>query len=381
MTASNASSMRAATDMGAPRTEPAAAAALSTNVLDAAPVAMALTDDHGVIRWANHALARLVAATRRQSDRPTVPPALPPRREQDDAASVDGEHQWTRPDGTVRWVERGIHARRRCDGVPVTVDGRRCSILQIVDITDIKEIRSELERSNRELTQFAYVASHDLSEPLRVIAGHVDLLARRYQGRLDDDAERWIGFAVDGCTRMRQLIDDMLDYSRYGRTHDKHHPVDLNDVVTRARKTTFGDDEEAPSPDIEVGDLPVVLGSASELERVFSNLLANAARFVRPGVASQIRIEASRAGDTWLVTVTDNGIGIPTEHADRVFGLFQRLHRQEDYPGTGIGLAICRKIIELHRGRIWVEAAPDGGSRFCIELPASVTTPKPQRES
>ena len=349
---------------------------LSGDVLEAAPVAMALVDEDSTIRWANGALGRLTQVAAEDLIGRTLGQLSGTHCVDEIRVPTDGEQEWFLPDGTTRWVGVERTPAAGAAASPVKVDEQLCSIVQIVDLTDIKEIRSELERSNRELTQFAYVASHDLSEPLRVIAGHVDLLARRYQGRLDADADRWIGFAVDGCTRMRQLIDDMLDYSKCGQAEDKHRPVSLGEIVTRAIATTFGHDETSPSPRIQVGSLPVVIGSASELERVFSNLLGNATRFVRPDVASQITVAATRIGDMWLITVADNGIGIPEEHRERVFGLFQRLHRQEDYPGTGIGLAICRKVIELHRGRIWVEDGLDGGSRFCIELPAPFQSPR-----
>jgi signal transduction histidine kinase len=351
-----------------PQAVVASRAALS--ILDAAPVAMALVSAEGQIRWANAALARL---TQRPADDLVrlrfvelagLTRGIDGELDGGSDTDTDTEQRWCLPDGSIRWVST--------DTTPAAdsafmVDDRSCSIAQVVDVTEIRRVRNELERSNRQLTEFAYVASHDLSEPLRVIAGHVALLARRYQGRLDDDAEMWIRFAVDGCTRLRQLIDDMLDYSRVGRPDEDLAMVDLNEVLDRSIRMTFG--EHSTAVDLHRERLPVVAGSAPELERVLSNLLSNAARFVQPGTRARIEIAAQRRGDLWRICVTDNGIGISEQYRERVFGLFQRLHRQEDYPGTGIGLAICRKIIEAHGGLIWVDAGPESGSRFCFELP------------
>jgi PAS domain S-box-containing protein len=226
----------------------------------------------------------------------------------------------------------------------------------------------DLRRSNDELRQFAYVASHDLSEPLRTISGYVELLARRYRGQIDDDADRFIQHTVDGCNRMRRLIDDLLAYSQAGRADESTTAVDCTSVVD---EVVVGMSAGLLEMDghVERDDLPTVYGDRSQLLELFQNLIANGIKFARPGVAPRIRIAARRTGGQWIFSVTDNGIGIEPEYRDRIFVMFQRLHARDAYPGTGIGLAICQRIVLAHRGRIWVEDA-EVGSRFCFSLPS-----------
>lgn len=231
------------------------------------------------------------------------------------------------------------------------------------------EVRNgELERSNEELTQFAYVASHDLSEPLRVIAGHVELLADRYRGRLDADADRWIGFAVDGCTRMRTLIGDLLMYSRTGREGSGFGDVDMNRVARDAARDLGATLEECHAR-LTIDSLPAVRGHAGQLRQVMVNLTSNATKFTKPGQPPEIHISACHEGGAWVFRVADNGIGISEQYRDRVFGIFQRLHAQGKYPGSGIGLAITKKVIDLHGGRIWVDDSPLGGCTICFTIP------------
>jgi PAS domain S-box-containing protein len=228
---------------------------------------------------------------------------------------------------------------------------------------------AELERSNAELEQFAYVASHDLSEPLRMVAGFVQLLSDRYEGRLDGDADEFIGYTVDGVRRMQSLIDDLLAYSRVGRSvHDER--VELDDVLEDARAALRGviADREAT---IETEALPAVIGDARELRQVMQNLLSNAMKFVASDKTPQVSVSAARRGDMWEVSVSDNGIGIASQHAERIFKMFQRLHGRDSYEGTGIGLAICKKIVERHGGTIGVEPVEGGGSVFRFTAPAA----------
>jgi PAS domain S-box-containing protein len=229
----------------------------------------------------------------------------------------------------------------------------------------------ELERSNAELAQFAYVASHDLSEPLRMISSYVQLLAKRYQGRLDDDADEFIAYAVDGANRMQALINDLLAYSRVGRGGLELAPVDCGEVVAKVLRNLEASLEESGA-EVEVGELPVVDGDASQLGQLFQNLIANAVKFRRPGDKPHIVLAAAPDEGGWRFSVTDNGIGIEPQYAERVFSMFQRLHGRDQYAGTGIGLSICRKIVELHGGHIWVEPAPAGGSRFLFTLRGGV---------
>ena len=310
----------------------------------------------------------------------------------------------TPPDGAdtiSRALERVLRRRasEHYEGVVATKDGRRLEVSLTTsptrepsgaitgtstiarDVTErkraerdlaitaaaLEEHAAELERSNAELAQFAYVASHDLSEPLRMVSSYVQLLARRYSGRLDADADEFIAFAVDGADRMQSLINDLLTYSRVGRAERARGPVDCGEVLGGVLRSLAPMLEEAGAK-VDAGNLPVVHGDATQLGQLFQNLVTNAVKYHRPGVAPFITVGAERDGRAWQVWVTDNGIGIEPRHAERIFSMFQRLHGREAYPGNGIGLAICRKIVELHGGRIWVESAPGGGSSFRFTL-------------
>jgi signal transduction histidine kinase len=231
------------------------------------------------------------------------------------------------------------------------------------------EARTEdLQRSNAELEQFAYVASHDLQEPLRKVASFCQLLQRRYAGRLDERADQYIEHAVDGAKRMQALINDLLAFSRVGRTAQQREQVSCAVLLAQAW-ANLGPAVRRSHATIEVGDLPVVLGEASLLTAVFQNLLSNALKFAGDQ-APRVSVSARRDGEYWLFSLTDNGIGIPAEYAERIFVIFQRLHDKAAYPGTGIGLAMCRKIIEYHGGRIWLDTTVTSGARFCFTLPA-----------
>jgi signal transduction histidine kinase len=234
--------------------------------------------------------------------------------------------------------------------------------------TSLEARTEDLQRSNAELEQFAYVASHDLQEPLRKVASFCELLQRRYAGRLDERADQYIELAVDGAKRMQQLINDLLAFSRVGRTAQRREEVACGVLLAQAW-ANLGPAVRASHATIEQGDLPVVLGEASLLTAVFQNLLSNALKFAGEQVP-RISVSARREGAHWLFSFSDNGIGIPAEYADRIFVIFQRLHDRAAYPGTGIGLAMCRKIIEYHGGRIWLDTAVTSGARFCFILPA-----------
>jgi light-regulated signal transduction histidine kinase (bacteriophytochrome) len=228
----------------------------------------------------------------------------------------------------------------------------------------------ELERSNRDLEQFAYVASHDLTEPLRTVSGFVRLLEARYKGRLDEDADELIHFALDGVQRMERLIHDVLQFSRVGRAEAARHPVDLAALVPEVLEG-LRDAIDRSAADVRLDALPVVLGDGAQLAQLFQNLLSNALKFT-DGHAAHVRVTAQPSADRWQLAVIDDGIGVDPAAARRVFLMFQRLHAAEAYDGTGIGLAICERIIERHGGRIWVEPAPGGvGSAFRFTLPGA----------
>jgi PAS domain S-box-containing protein len=262
----------------------------------------------------------------------------------------------------------------------VTIDGRRMYNAVVRDATERKRYEAELEargkaleRSNAELEQFAYVASHDLQEPLRMVASYTQLLQRRYQGRLDAQADRYIHFAVDGAQRMQTLINDLLALSRVGTQGKPFGPVDVADVVARAVRWLGRAIEESGGA-VDVGPMPVVRGDAGQLEQVFQNLIANALKFRRPDAPPRVRVTAERRatpnGAEWLFGVRDNGIGFEQQFAEQIFVVFQRLHTRADYAGTGVGLAICKKVVERHGGAIWAESAPNVGTTFFFTLPA-----------
>jgi signal transduction histidine kinase len=228
-------------------------------------------------------------------------------------------------------------------------------------------VNDELGRSNVELEQFAYVASHDLQEPLRKVTSFVQLLRERYKGQLDDRADQYIDFAVDGAKRMQVLINDLLAFSRVGRTTERFETVDLASTVAAA-VTNLNSLIEATGAEIVVGALPVVRGDESLLVALWQNLIGNALKF-RSEDPPLVRIEAARTEDQWVCSVSDNGIGIEPRFAEKVFVLFQRLHSRDAYEGTGIGLAMSKKIVEFHGGRMWLDESHHPGTRMCLTLP------------
>ncbi|MFJ4715516.1 ATP-binding protein [Streptomyces sp. NPDC088785] len=236
---------------------------------------------------------------------------------------------------------------------------------------------AELQRSNAELEQFAYVASHDLQEPLRKISSFTQLLQRRYGGRLDERADQYIDFAVDGANRMQTLINALLDFSRVGRLHNAQESVDLAEVLGQTLSSLSVATEESRAT-VTHDALPTLIADPVQMGMLWQNLIGNAIKFRRPQQPPVIHIGAERAGEAWRFTVTDNGIGIDPEYAERVFVIFQRLHTKDAYPGSGIGLAMCKKIVEAHGGTIAIDTAHTAGTRITFTLapePADPTAP------
>jgi PAS domain S-box-containing protein len=270
--------------------------------------------------------------------------------------------------GEVRWFD----AR----GQGVDLAGRVVRMAgSLRDITRSKQAESdlaahaaELERSNRDLEQFAYVASHDLREPLRTVSSFSQLLARRYEGQLGPEADEYIAAIVDGGQRMHALIRDLLDYARLSRRHEPAAPTSMSDALDAALADLRVRIEESQAT-IERGPLAPVLADPQQMTRLLQNLLSNALKF-RGEAAPVVRVAAQRTGDEVVLEVADNGIGLDQAHADRIFEIFQRLHTRDRYPGTGIGLAVCKRIAEQNGGRIWVESRLGHGATFKVALPA-----------
>ncbi|WP_306214646.1 sensor histidine kinase [Actinoplanes sp. RD1] len=265
------------------------------------------------------------------------------------------------------------------------VDGMRRQIA--AELTEVREARQQIEwvndqlklqadeltRSNRDLEQFAYVASHDLQEPLRKVASFCQLLQRRYAGQLDDRADQYIAFAVDGAQRMQRLINDLLAFSRIGRLTSGFTDVDLNKVLGEVKsqlEPRAGDNAE-----IIWDALPTVEGEEPLLTTLFVNLIGNSLKFSRPDVPPVIKVTGELDGEEWRINVRDNGIGIEAEFADKVFVIFQRLHARDAYEGTGIGLAIVKKIVEYHGGRIWLDLDVAEGTSIWFTLPVLAGVP------
>jgi len=279
----------------------------------------------------------------------------------------------------------GVHGPREIAQLGADIEAMRLRIVR--DLDESREVNRlldeqarELERSNRDLEQFAYVASHDLQEPLRKISSFCQLLQRRYGGQLDDRADQYIGFAVDGAQRMQQLINDLLAFSRVGRTTEGFVPVPLGEVVAAAENQLAVVVQETGG-EIVVGGLPTVDGDPGLLRQLFVNVIGNGLKFRREGVPPVVRVDARRCdpdgeGDRWEIAVADNGIGLDAEYAEKVFVIFQRLHARDSYPGTGIGLALAKKIAEFHGGRIRVEPAEGPGATIVLTLPVSGGRPE-----
>ncbi|MEW5729480.1 MAG: ATP-binding protein [Pseudomonadota bacterium] len=268
--------------------------------------------------------------------------------------------------GTLMLLGRLRHSWRRLDEA---LAAREAVIAERT--AALTAANAELERSNAELENFAYVASHDLQEPLRMMGGYAQLIARRYGGQIDDDGREFLGYMAEGAERMKAMIDDLLDYSRVDRGEPARAVVDMNLALDSALANLAAAIAEAGAEVGAPAPLPSVWGESALLARLMQNLVGNAVKYHRPGERPRVTVTAEPTESGWIFTVADNGIGIPADSRERVFQIFQRLHARGSYPGTGIGLAICKKIVERHGGRIWVEDGPGGGSAFRFTLPAA----------
>jgi signal transduction histidine kinase len=264
--------------------------------------------------------------------------------------------------------EIGVSGAPELESLGRDVDSMRRQIVS--DLAEVQRARAEIERqaaelvrSNGDLEQFAYVASHDLQEPLRKVASFCQLLQRRYAGQLDERADQYIAFAVNGAQRMQRLINDLLSFSRIGRVTTGFTDVDLGRVVGDIAAELDDDAELTWSP------LPVVRGEEPLLSTLMANLVGNSLKFRRPDRSPRVRVTSRQVGDEWEIACEDNGIGIDPAFSDKVFVIFQRLHARDDYPGTGIGLAVAKKIVEYHGGQIWIDEGYTDGAAIRFTLP------------
>jgi PAS domain S-box-containing protein len=285
------------------------------------------------------------------------------------AATVGGdmfdvEFRIRRADGVYRWFKTRAVPLRDASGAIMKWFGSN------TDVEDYRQALDDLRRSNADLEQFAYVASHDLQEPLRMVASYTDLLAQRYRHQLDEKADTYIHYANDGARRMQRLVADLLAYSRVGSKGARIRPVNAGDVLRTAIDSLDHAIRESAATIDVIEPLPVVLADDSELSQVFQNLIANAIKF-KSSEPPRIRVHASPRNNRWVFAVSDNGIGIDMRYAERIFQMFQRLHERGQYEGSGIGLAITKRIVERHGGRIWLESADGAGTTFFFTLPAA----------
>ena len=348
--------------------------------VEQSPASIVITDTQGVIQYVNPWFCQITGFAKDEvlGQNPRI---LKSGAVSDEAyanlwRTISGGQVWNgelcnkKKSGELYWESASISPVR-------DETGRITSYVGVKrDITADKETASRLEstiselaRSNAELEQFAYVASHDLREPLRMVSSYVSLLARRYSDKLDGDALEFIAFAKDGARRMDRLILDLLEYSRIGRISQPVEPVDLSESLTEALRNLEAAIADTKTRVEQNGPLPSVLAVPSEMGRLLQNLVGNAIKYRSIERDPEIHISAEDAGANWVICVADNGIGIAPEYYERVFGIFQRLHAHGEFEGTGIGLAVCRKIVQHSGGCIWVESVPGEGSRFYFSLP------------
>jgi light-regulated signal transduction histidine kinase (bacteriophytochrome) len=268
-------------------------------------------------------------------------------------------------DGSEFPLEIGLNPIRSAVGLLI--------LCFVVDISErkrqeniVREQRSELERSNAELEQFAYVASHDLQEPLRVVSSYAEHLAQRYAGQLDERADRYISYIVEGTRRMQRLVKDLLRLSRVGRRKNRLNEVECNGLLATVLRDMERAIEESGAV-VQVGDLPTVVADDTQLGQVFQNLIVNAIKF-RAQAPPRVEVGARELETGWEFSVSDNGIGIDMKQKDRIFLMFQRLHERDRYEGSGIGLTLAKKIVESHGGEIWFESSPQG-TTFYFTIP------------
>jgi PAS domain S-box-containing protein len=368
--------------------ETVASEARYRGLLEAAPDAMVVVDQAGAIVLLNRQAEKQFGYRRDerlgQAVTNIIPDGFAERLIADDLRSTEDalaqqidtgiELIARRKDGSEFPIEIMLSPLDSVDGVLVTAAIRDISVRKAADAKLLDQVQA-LATSNQELEQFAYVASHDLQEPLRMISSYTQLLGRRYSGQLDADADEFIAFAVDGAATMQRVIQDLLAFSRVG-TKGSERVATSSDAALRQALVNLSAAIEESDAVITHDDLPVVMADETQLVQLFQNLVGNAIKYRR--TTPQITVSATHVQgkahrrDPWTFAVQDNGLGIDAQYFERIFGMFQRLHKREEFAGTGIGLAIARKIAERHGGTISVESTPGSGSTFRFTLPASL---------
>ena len=360
------------------------------NFLERVPDSIIVVNDDGIIQLVNAKTESLFGYDREEMIGHKVERLLPERygkvhpfrrfRTYNTAQSTEIAEGFElfalRKDGQEFPVELSLSPMETEEGPMLTASIRDVSekkqlekVIRETNITlerKVKQRTEELVRKNKELEQFAYVASHDMQEPLRTTASFVDLLRKQYKGRLDDNADKYLDYIVQSSDRMKVLIRDLLEYSRLGREKEKRQ-VDCNSIIEQVRADLNRVIRDSQAQVI-AGRLPLLDGFPTELKLLFQNLVTNSIKFRRPGVAPIVEINAERSNGAWQFSVSDNGIGIEPQYQEKIFVIFQRLHNRTDYEGSGIGLAHCKKIVELHGGQIWVESVPGAGSTFYFTI-------------
>jgi len=363
------------TDPRPPQGVPAPTEQLFRAVVESAPNGVVMVDRQGIIVLVNRETERLFGYSRTELLGRSIDTLVPDRlrkqhpRERDEffgnphrrAMGAGRDLYGVRKDGVEIPVEIGLNPIATADGMFV--------LASVVDISPRKQAEADLRQSNEELERFAYVASHDLQEPLRTVASYLQLLERRYRDKLDDDARDFIDFAVSGAQRMEQLIKDLLAFSRVGTQGGEVESVAVDEALQESLHSLRAAIDESAAT-VTHDPLPSVLADRSQLQQLLTNLIGNALKF-RSEAPPRVHVRAKREGRFWRFSVSDNGIGIAPEYFDRIFVIFQRLHGREAYPGTGVGLAICRKIVDRHGGRLWLESTPGQGATFHFTLPAA----------
>lgn len=348
------------------------------DLYDFAPLGYFTVDEEGIVREANLTGAQLAGAERsRLIGRPLLiwltKESIPAFTRLLDA--MKGRDSVTYCDIVLTNESRHVHLTGT--ETSTTAVGKRHFRLAMTDITELKQAEErsqlycdDLARSNKDLEQFAYLASHDLQEPLRMVTGFVDMLQKNYSQIFDAEAAELFNYITDGAKRMQALISDLLAFSHIGRDSKLDDDVDLNQVLHDVLRSMNRQLDEVNAK-VHCQRLPAVKGKPALLAQVFLNILNNAIKFrAKEKNSLEISVTAAEESDGWKISIRDNGIGFPSRSAERIFDIFQRLHPQTQYGGTGIGLAICRRIIELHGGRIWAESEPGRGSIFHFTLPA-----------